>query len=395
MFGLSFMCFSSCGEPEPKSSTEEEPCEEPKINLRIYIENSASMDGYVANKSVNFKHAINGFINSLLLDESLVGTLNTYYINSSVIPYQGDVDSYIKNVSVEDFVRRGGSRATTNFTAVMKSILDSMAEDDVSILVSDLILSPGRGADANEYLLEQQQGLQKIVGSYSKKYSVVVYRLLSEFDGRYYDPVDEWTNIKMDRPFFVILIGKEENLIKVRRHEKDFEVSNTGYNGIENAYNIVKSVIIDDIQLTGCIVSNSIIKNGLGCTLKKDIKGEIFFDVHLNLSTLIDDRYLFDTSNYEVSDDNYRIEYIKIDEANNNFTHKIRICANRLKPADLTIKLKRNVPSWVFELNDDDGYHIADAYDKTYGLKYILTGISEAYGKNDDLYSFTINLKTK
>lgn len=62
------------------------------IELKVYVENSGSMDAYMCAGS-NLKDAVFDYVSDL---KRLTTSCSLYYINSRVIPFTGDLNTYIK-----------------------------------------------------------------------------------------------------------------------------------------------------------------------------------------------------------------------------------------------------------------------------------------------------------
>lgn len=106
------------------------------IALKVYVENSGSMDAYMCAGS-ELKDAVFDYISDLKPNARFV-ELN--YINSSVIPYHGNLDSYIKNLTPVSFAKAGGNRSNTDLRHIFQTLLKRHDSNSVSILVSDCIL---------------------------------------------------------------------------------------------------------------------------------------------------------------------------------------------------------------------------------------------------------------
>ena len=65
-----------------------------------------------------------------------------------------------------------------------------------------------------------------------------------------------------------------------------------------------------------------------------------------------------------------------------------------ISKGSITISLMNLMPSWINDYTDETGLNInADgAMEKTYGLKYLIGGIYDAY-KDQNYGSITINIK--
>ena len=79
------------------------------VALNVYMENSGSMDGYMCSGSM-LKDAVYDYVSDA---KKATTVCNLYYINSQVIPYNGPLDSYIKDLTPTSFAKAGGNRSNT------------------------------------------------------------------------------------------------------------------------------------------------------------------------------------------------------------------------------------------------------------------------------------------
>lgn len=68
------------------------------ISYNIYIENSASMDGYVTRQGSDFRNDLQGLVKDLM-NQGIADTVNLSYVSNTICPYKhhatlNDVDSF-------------------------------------------------------------------------------------------------------------------------------------------------------------------------------------------------------------------------------------------------------------------------------------------------------------
>ena len=93
--------------------------------------------------------------------------------------------------------------------------------------------------------------------------------------------------------------------------------------------------------------------------------------------------------------DEYNLEVYKI-SGNPKYTHKLKFTSEDGRPhlGELSIKLKMDSPQWADESNEDKGEEPVDG--KTYGLKYQMEGLYEAFTKdNKDEHAFYNDMRIK
>jgi len=378
----------------------------PNCNVNVYIENSASMDGYVKGVT-EFEQAIYSYISDIKLAD-FCNTLNLNYINSKILKQPDDVSDFIEKLEPSSFRIKGGNRGTTDISNLFKSIMEEQGKDDVAILISDFVFSPGR-RDASEFLTNQQIGIKTHFVTRLKedtKYAAVLYRLVSKFDGNYYNRIDSPTYICNERPFFIWLLGNADQL---QRLTSEIKKENIKGKGVQNTFSISKmsqatpySILpmprVGTFQIDPANVKTGILKAKVD---KKNPNEKFMVSFGVNYSSfLLEDSYLTDPENYEINNKAYSIEIIRNpNSATSHYTHiiKLKLDASQLviSRGNIKVSLLKKTAPWAESFTDYDGMDInADgAMEKTFGLKTLIDGVYDAY-KTDNYYaSFTINIQ--
>lgn len=362
----------------------------PNPIMNVYVENSGSMDGYVKGVT-EFEQIVYNYLSDIKIS-NLSDTLNLNYINSKIIPQGSDISDFIEKLEPTTFRQRGGNRQTSDIAVVLKSILSEMKENCVSIFVSDCIFSPGKGKDATRYLVNQQTGIKVAFADYLNQhpeFSVMTYRCLSQFSGTYYDCNDAKTVIDEKRPFYIWVMGHKEYLMKMRTLEKNFKGE-----GIQNVF----------LASAGNVAIPYALKMGAG-EYKLDKKnpktaltkgklgrnGKFSFAVNMDCSDLLlDDSYILDNSHYEMSSKDFEVGVSKAKAS--KYTHTLKFTSDRVVSCQLSVALKMQIPAWAEECNDDNGIGInSNTMNKTFGIKYLIGGVYDAFSFNTDSYA-TMNL---
>lgn len=368
--------------------------------VNVYIENSGSMDGYVEGKT-EFEEAVYNYLTDIKISE-VTDSLNLFYINSKVIPQGSDIKDFIQKLEPSSFRAKGGYRGASDISNVLDTIFKEKQENEIAILVTDGIFSPGSGEDATEYLGNQLIGIKSTMAAYLKKRpntAVIIYQLSSKFTSKkgktpdkdicYYNKEDDKFFITEQRPFYIWIIGDIEKLNDLCNHipENKFKGS-----GVQNSFSITM----------GNRETNYAVKMGSGKfdldkkspkntikNLKKDTKGKqnsARFSVNADLSgLLLDENYLKDTSNYILNSKDFNFTITEAVSNSFGYTHQLNFTSASVHKGIISIKLKSQIPQWVEEVNDDDGSMPIKG--KTYGLKYQIHGIYEAYTFDNDFYT--------
>jgi len=160
------------------------PVKTVKPTINVYIENSGSMDGYV-NEKTEFKTTLYNYLSDIDL-KHMADSSNLFYINSKVIKVNLPLEDFILNLTPKSFRDYGGDRGFSDISNVLGTILEKTDENQISILVTDGIFSPGQGKDAEQYLNNQQTSIKRRFAQYlekNKNAAVIVYQLSSNFNG--------------------------------------------------------------------------------------------------------------------------------------------------------------------------------------------------------------------
>ena len=366
--------------------------------VNVYLENSGSMDGYVKG-TTEFEQIVYNYLVNLKLAK-ITSELNLFYINSNVLPQQGDVQDFIEKLEPTSFKAKGGNRGTSDISQMIGMIMNEMNDSIVSIFISDCIFSPGRGKDAEDYLNNQKIGIKNVVGQYFNSHpelAVMGYRCMSSFNGYCYDKNDAGTLYVGKRPFYVWLFGTQGALNRIQN-----EMLKNRYqlDGVQNEFMAFAG---------GTTMPDSCyaVKRGSGKfdlnrndpkhsieNLKADKNGKVRFSIEVNNAPLIlNDAYLCDTSMYVVNDSKYKVVSVERIKEYQKYSHIIHIEAERVHPSNLEIQLCTGIPNWPEHYNDDEGNTISESNaDKTFGIKYMTNGIAEAIIRKNFYTRMTINI---
>jgi len=94
---------------------------------------------------------------------------------------------------------------------------------------------------------------------------------------------------------------------------------------------------------------------------------------------------LTDPSNYELNNKDFQLTINKAVPNNSGYTHQLNFESPSVHKGIISVKLKTQIPQWVEEINDSTG--IVPVKGKTYGIKYQIHGIYEAFTMSNDYYT--------
>ena len=127
------------------------------------------------------------------------------------------------------------------------------------------------------------------------------------------------------------------------------------------------------------------------------------FSVAVDFSSLpLSETYFTNKANYECTG-NFAVEDVQKVVVNNLYevstfvpSHLIHVHSKLSPYGDLSIGLKNTVPLWISLTNSDSEINIETNSSQTFGFKYLIEGISEAYRfvtpqKNIVTFSIAIN----
>lgn len=414
LLGTTFLFASSCGGrpqpplPETNLTTtvlNDTPASAlPKCNVNVYIENSASMDGYVKGVT-EFEQSIYSYISDIKLADFCL-SLNLNYINSKILRQPDDVKDFIAKLEPTTFKNKGGDRSTTDISDLFQKIMAEQGKDDIAILISDFVFSPGK-KDASEYLTNQQVGIKTQFATRLKEdpdYAAVLYRLTSMFDGKYFNKFDHPTQIRANRPFFIWLLGNKSQL---QRLTAKIKKENMKGHGVDHTFCISKTTAatpygilsmprigtfkIDPTNVKTSILNAKVDKKAAGS------KFVVSFGIDYS-GFLLEDSYLTDPANYEVNNKAYAVEINRNPNPSSSYTHVVKLKLDSSQPVisrgNIKVSLLKKSAPWAEKYTDNVGEDINadDAMEKTFGLKALVDGVYDAYKSDNTYSSFTINI---
>lgn len=385
------------------------------FNINVYLENSASMDGYVKGVT-EFETAIYNLLGDFKIS-GLCDSLNLNYINKT-IPYQkqnalpADIQDFVEKLEPSVFKQRGGDRSVSDLKNILSTVLKTLNNKNAAVLISDFVFSPGKNANAQDYLNNQGVGIKIDFAEKLKEFdlSAVVIQLQSNFDGLYYDKTDKPLSFKGKRPYYIWIFGSTQQISTIL-NKKVLDNIKGGYSNrlvlqsikeiSEPSYKILYSPKIGSFsakQLNAKIISDA------STSKDNQTKGLFGFNVAVDLSNSLQDaNYFLDTSNYILNNTKYQLKIETITDKNDaslsGFTHILKLQTSELREDVLKIEIVGKTPSWVFNSTSIDDSNILNdknEQQKTFGLQYLIEGISDAFypkSNSNAIHSISITIK--
>jgi len=397
------------------------------LKIKIYIENSGSMFGYVKG-STQLKDALQNLLVDLkyIYDEE---NIELYFINSKIhkSPIKSELTEFAEKLS--PYSIKIGETGSSNLNNIFKQVTSEIGENSISILLSDFIYSI-KGKNSIALLGEQQALTKDVFLTASKKgqdLTTNVYQFFSDFDGTYYDFNNKPDQLQASRPYYFAVIGGQKN---VSSFTAKVGALFRNYSGYSNEYLLTgENFSIENYSVLTATLNNGrlkpVRKRGTAIQVREiELEESSRSNDNTEIAIVVDLSDLKITENYKTNRTNYIIEnevfslksigvvnekeiqfedgstiiISPADLLNIDFspTHVFVFKANDKTIENLNFTLNRNIPNWIFESSLSDDSDLASntkKQSKTFGLNYLIDGITDAYlqATKKDQY-FNINI---
>ena len=350
-----------------------------KPRLKVYVENSGSMDGYMGNGS-ELKDAVYSYVSTL---RSYADTLELYYINSDIIPYRGSLQHFIRELTPAIFKSVGGNKANSDIAAMFEMMLSRHDSTTVSVFISDCILDVPQGA-AKDFLVNRQIDIRNaFVTALQKDASlgVEIFRLTSTFTGTYYYSQGSERLTEQRRPYYLWVMGNKHALAYFNKHVPFSEIKH----GVDNffAYVTREPIAFELTDKFGRVPKNPLVT----CKIARD--GQYEIRILADLSSLLQPQDMTcSQSNYSTGNKAVSIVSINPIESGRN-THAIilNISESIKSCADSVVFTLPERPSWLAAVNDTTGANVKEHLSQTTGIENIVMGVSDAYRQHRKLFA--------
>lgn len=349
------------------------------VELKVYVENSGSMNAYMCAGS-NLKDAVFDYVSDL---KRLTTSCSLYYINSRVIPFNGELNSFIRNLTPEAFAQAGGNLANTDLRKIIDTIVKRNGPNTVSIFVSDCILDIPQ--NAIDFLGNCQVSIKNTFNealSTNPYLGVEIIKLESKFDGYWYCGHNKERLANVKRPYYIWVIGDQRHLAKF--NEK-VPIENI-IGGIKEYCAYAPSQPIPfDINKRTFVINHS---------------GKIKVELLVNLKGSLQNPNLYKNLGQYRSANPSQVNVVSVEEittTSSPFTHVITLdisSPETLKSETLTFSYPY-LSTWISNSDDVTGVNVKDNLDKTTGLMALIKGVAEAYKNNTTYGSISFELKNK
>jgi len=420
------------GQPEPEIFSPKSVIKNPSNSqVKVFIENSGSMDGYV--RDIKDFEIVIGKLLVLCKDfclQNAKSDFDVYFINKKVYPAPE-----IKELT--DFARtlepsknspyNKGDRSESILNDVIKSIIDSTSENSISILISDCIYSLKPTQNTKGSLGYQQNGtmevfLNKFRNNPNLNLTTCIYKMISDYEGNYfpydYDPRKKNSislyNLQAKRPYYIWVIGESERVSNFNK-----KINFNSLKGFQNSYILSNFTKKKQPYYTVLKETNKVGSFKQTNRKEKDVKsinnvefngGTLQFSIAVDLGNIpVDYSYLTTAKNYVVPvgftvksvekiDKNKLSQRDFVTVEKTTATHFITVSTtSKFTTQDLKLELSNKIPTWVEQSNSVDDRNVKDELDKTFGLSYLVQGVSEAYATQNpeqtSYFNITLTIK--
>ena len=349
------------------------------IELKVYVENSGSMDAYMCAGS-NLKDAVFDYVSDL---KRLTTSCSLYYINSKIILYNGELKSYIKDLTPQSFARAGGNRGNTDLRDIIEKIIRANGKQTVSVFVSDCILDIPE--NAIDFFGNCQVSIKNTFNealSANPDLGVEIIKLDSKFDGYWYCGHNRELLKDAKRPYYIWIIGSQKYLAEFN---KKVPIENI-IGGIKeySAYAAPQKIPFDMNRST--YVTNH--------------SGKINVEILVNLRGSLQSSDLYkNTAQYKSANPSQVtvISVCEITDASSPYSQVITLEIDNpetLKLETLTFSYPY-LATWVSNSDDTTGTNVKENLDRTTGLMALIKGVAEAYKNSTTYGSVSFELKNK
>jgi hypothetical protein len=386
-----------------------------EFNINVFLENSASMDGYVTGVT-EFETAIYNLLGDFKISE-VCDSLNLNYINNS-IPFSkknalpADIEDFIEKLEPSTFRKKGGDKSVSDLKNIINTVLKTVNDRNAAVLISDFVFSPGKSVNAQDYLNNQGVGIKIDFADKLKSFdlSAIVIQLESNFKGTYYDKINKSIYFDGKRPYYIWIFGSDQQIREIldkkildnikggflnrlvfqpvkKQSQPNYKIQYSPKIGDFSARELKKKTIMD------ASLSQNHQNHGLfGFNLAVDFS-----------NSMQDPNYFLDAGNYTLSNPNYELEVEIITDKNNQslsgFTHLMKLKTTDLRNETLEIQVLNNMPHWVYNSSSiDDSNILTDTSEqhKTFGLACLIDGVSDAFyrpNESNEITTLTVTIK--
>jgi hypothetical protein len=388
-------------------------CPVREINkVHFFLDISASMGGYFQ-QDAEYKTILSDLTAKI---DKRIKPIDIWFIADTLSKYPNSVEQFSSDIATTKIA----DRKSSELHEIIRKIAKSTAPNDVSLFVSDCILSfPDSDIRANKEINRQEAPnalKDHIFSTFSdlKKegFATSVYAFKSKFYGTYYDYQNTRTQLEgSERPFYLWVIGNKEVLGKFESGLGDISTFSPEeylhFGMLEEP--VTNYSIAPQIERKGKWSKG---KTGSVSDINMKDNGPLQICALVNLESLpayaqnvayLQKNLQITTSGcdakFEVKNksavDKSKLKNEKQLEAFEENTHAIMITVSAmpLTTASIHFTLPLKYDNWYSGWSTNDDKDILSQQGKTFALNFLIDGVKEAYEtKNKNYIDFSINL---
>lgn len=384
----------------------------PQINkIHLYLDNSASMEGYY-NDLTEYKSIVSDL--AIKLDKE-IKPVDISFIADKIFPYSKSIAAFTSDLATTKMA----TQKSSELQRMISDIASHCNNNDVSVLVSDCILSfPDSAIKANPDVNKNnasstlKNNIYATFADLKKKgIAASIYGFKSRFYGRYYDYQNQKTKLPgTARPFYIWVIAQKALLLRFNaeleqissfkpekalhfglvnepvnnytilpemERQGDWLQSSTGVSDVElpkgQSLQIGTVLNLDELPSyakTTKYLQDNLIADAQGCSVKFTIKAKA------------------DTDKSRLHADNEMREF----EAASHVL-LIKVSDMSLPEARIHFRLPLKYDTWYKDWSTMNDRGIAQQNGTTFALEYLIAGVQEAYTTpNTDYINFSLLL---
>lgn len=370
--------------------------------VSFYMENSGSMDGYV-NGETEFKDVLGRMIVNA---HHFCKSTDLYFINDQIYKADSDVVNFIQMLNPSKI--KVGRVGSTDVNRIFRNILSQTKGDTLSILFSDCIYSVKNVTNELDNAKNATTAAFLDATKENPNFATIVLQFQSQFDGIYYDRMDNKLQCHSLRPYYVVMLGDKDCLAKLYKEIKVEDMPLL----LNRFFLSTESWTLDESNTCPIISDYSNARRIKPCKNMMDIQeialdreyGNLEFAFGIDLEGIFTNpAYLEDATNYAVSPEDYQVvEVVKPSPAAMGdfstapkmpYVLRLSVPANKCT-SKITVSLKNKLPKWVEESNLPDDLNTLPLSTQSFAIQKMMEGIYNAYDiSGKDIFKFEINIK--
>jgi hypothetical protein len=368
-------------------------------NFNIYVENSASMFGYMDGNTA-FREVLLD-LSSRLEEKGMKN--NFFFINDKPYLITNNFGDFIKAFNPASAKKYGKTDASVLDKMLEQIVADVVKTGNTAVFASDFIYDIG-GKNPQSELLNVKFTIKTVFDRLQKSgdYGVLALQFQSAFTGTYYDYKNGRTSLKGEkRPFYVWIIAKNAIL---QTFGDDYRLENL--KGLENVV-LFYSPNANEKRYISFLPQTEVVgtfarsrSEGAAVTALENVAGDSRKDNMIQFAIAVDMKaipvaqsFLEDVSHYDIKSD-LDISLTKVlpiekagvsknDERFKGTATHVLIFNTRAKITkdahSVSFSLRQELPTWIAAASSDDDTKVKTQLNKTFGLSALFSGLSEAY----------------